>query len=342
MATERATSSIAVDSFRSSEDDFGEWITLFEDSVVLATGVTDNDRKKALLLKWLPFKLDDQAKTVFRSIASVDYAVVKDELKALLIDQQEAYAWQTNKTYLQWDGKESFHALAVKIRRAVDKYDPDSAKVKEYFFRFRQALPKRYRTAIDLGCAEDKRNIDEAKKIAMRLQLTEIDDDKGKEVAFTGASMADDRLKSLEMDFQNMDLRMGSVEGKLDTVNETLKELVAKRKRQESSLERYESRYPDRRTGARPYSRDRRDSGDRRDGRDGRDRYNDRNRGDSRDYRDRRDNQGRYDRPYSGDRQRSWDRRGQADRGTRRDSHDRHDQENHQNSWDRQDRRDRW
>ena len=334
MATERATNSIAVEKFRSSEDDFGEWISLFEDSVVLATGVTDDDRKKSLFLKWLPFKLDDQAKTVFRSIASVNYTDVKKELKALLIDQQEAYAWQTNKSCLEWDGKESFHALAVRVRRAVDKYDPDSVKEKEYFFRFRQALPKRYKTAIDLGCAEDKRKIDEAKKIAMRLQMTETDDDKGKEVTFTGASMADDRLKSLEMDFKKMDVRMDSFEGKLDSVGETLKELVAKPKGHESSLERYESRYRDRRAGGRQFSQDRRESQDRRDGRGGygggyRDNSRDRR---NNDYRDRRDDRGRNDRPYDGDRRRSGERRDSTDRGTRRGSRD---------QWDRRGSRDR-
>ena len=351
MATERATSSIAVETFRSSEDDFGEWITLFEDSVVLATGATDNDRKNALFLKWLPFKLDSRARTVLHSTVSVAYADIKTELKALLIDQQEAYAWQTNKSYLQWDGKETFHELAVRIRRAVDKYDPDASKVKEYFFRFRQALPKRYKTAIDLGCAEDKRNIDEAKKIAMRLQMTEMDDDKSREVTFTGASMADDRMKSLELDFQKMDLRMGSIEGTLEGINERLGEKVAKPKGHESSHEQYESRYPDRRAEGRRFSRDRRDSQERRDSRgryDDRDRNNSRDRQSYNDYRDRRDDHGQYDRPYSSERRRSYDRRDGADRsrrdsrdqGDRRESRDRQDRGNRGNSRDRGGNRD--
>ena len=342
MATERATSSIAVDTFRSSVDDFTEWIALFEDAVQLGTGVTDAARKEVLLLKWLPFRLDDEARTVYRGIASRTWADVKAELGTLLIDQQEAYTWQTNRSSLQWDGKESFHALAVRVRRAVDKYDPQAVKAKEYFFRFRQALPKRYQTAIDLGCAEDRRTIDEAKKIALRLQMTELDDDKSK-VTFTGASMADDRLKSLEMDFKKMDVRMEAVEGKIDGVSEQLKVLVAKPKGYESSLERYETRYPDRRGGGRQFSRDRRGSWDRRDGRqyDGRQnegyRNNSRNRQDSGSYGDRRYDRGRYETRYDGDRRRSWDRRDGVDRGPRSNSRDQGD---HRNTGAQQGRRD--
>ena len=324
MAVEKAASSIAVDTFRSTHDDFEEWISLFEDAVVLGTGVTDADRKKALYLKWLPFKLDEQARTVRRSIASNEYEEVKRELKALLIDPQEAYKWQTGRSCIQWDGKESFHALAVRIRRAVDKYDPDAVKNKQYFFRFRLALPKKFRTAIDLGCAEDKRTIEEAKKIALRLQMAEADDDKddkGREVTFTGASMADDRLKSLEMDFKRLDVRMETFEEKIDGVSEQLKELVAKSKGYESSLERYDSRYPDRRRG----SQDRRDSRDRRDSQNN---YNGGYGNNSRDrreytgYRDQRDDRERYDSRYGEDRHRSWDQRDSADASYRRDNTD--------------------
>ena len=285
MATERATNSIAVDTFRSSADDFTEWITLFEDAVQLGTGVTDAARKEILYLKWLPLRLDDEARTVYRGIASRGWADVKAELGTLLIDQQEAYTWQTNRSSLQWDGKESFHALAVRVRRAVDKYDPDAVKAKEYFFRFRQALPKRYQTVIDLGCAEDKRTIDEAKKFALRLQMTELNDDKSK-ATFTSASMAEDRLKSLEMDFKKMEVRMEAVEGKIDGVSEQLKELAAKPKGYKLSLERYETCHPDRREGERQLSRDQCGSWDRRDGRQYDDRWNDGYRNNSHNWQD--------------------------------------------------------
>jgi len=155
MATDKATSTIPVDTFRTSHDDFDEWIKLFEQAVVLGTGVTEADRKIQLWKSWLPYKLDDEARIILRSITTQVYADIKTELQKLLIDPQEAYNWQTNRSTIQWDGKESFHALAVRVQRAVDKYDPESSKPKEYFFRFRQALPKKYRNAIDLGCAKD-------------------------------------------------------------------------------------------------------------------------------------------------------------------------------------------
>jgi hypothetical protein len=250
MATDKATSTIPVETFRTSHDDFDEWILLFEQAVVLGTEVTDADRKVELWKSWLPYKLDDEARVILRSITTNVYAEVKADLRKLLIDPQEAYSWQTNRSTIQWDGKESFHSLAVRVQRAVDKYDPDASKPKEYFFRFRQALPKKYRNAIDLGCAEDKRTIDEAKKIAMRVQMTEADGD-DKEVVFTGASMADDRLKTLEMDFQKMGVRMDGLEGGIQRVESSLKEMCAKSRGHESSLERYNRRYPDRNRGSR-------------------------------------------------------------------------------------------
>ena len=118
--TERATSTIPVDTFRTSHDDFDEWITLFEEAVVLGTGVTDALRKAHLWKRWLPYKLDEEARIILRGIAAVEYADIKRELRKLLVDPQEAYNWQTNRTTVQWDGKESFHALVVS--RAVVGY----------------------------------------------------------------------------------------------------------------------------------------------------------------------------------------------------------------------------
>ena len=98
--------------------------------------------------------------------------------------------------------------LPLNVKRAVDLFEDPAVVKSEYFFRYRAPLPKKYRKAIDLGCEEDARTIENAKKCALRLQLAEADDDddaSSKNVAFSGAAMADntgnDRVKALEMGF---------------------------------------------------------------------------------------------------------------------------------------------
>ena len=120
MATDKATSTIPVETFRTSHDDFDEWILLFEQAVVLGTGVTDADRKVELWKSWLPYKLDDEARVILRSITTNVYAEVKADLRKLLIDPQEAYSWQTNRSTIQWDGKESFHATRKSSERSIN------------------------------------------------------------------------------------------------------------------------------------------------------------------------------------------------------------------------------
>ena len=312
--TERAAYSIPVEPYRSSHDDFDEWIKMFEDAVVLATRVTDPFRKDTLCKTWLPFKLDDEARMVFHNIAAATFVEIREELKNLLIDPQAAYNWQTNRSTLQWDGKESFHALAVRVKRSVDKYDPDAPKPKEYFFRFRQALPKRFRTAIDLGCAEDKRTIEEAKKIAMRVQMTEADSEVDKGVSFTGASMADDRIQSLEMDMKKLDTRMESVEGSVKKIEGNVEKLCSRPRGYKSSLEGYSSRYPD---GGRGRSPDWRDNGECRN-------WNRRDSGGRPDDQDRHEGRGSYDHGNENDRhtRNSHDRMGSRDGSGSRDRRD--------------------
>ena len=63
-------------------------------------------------------------------------------LAKLLVNQEDKYNWLARNTPMTWDGKESLHTLATRIQRAVDKFDPTNGdKVKEYYFRFRTAMP---------------------------------------------------------------------------------------------------------------------------------------------------------------------------------------------------------
>ena len=177
MATEQATHSIPVGCFQSEIDNFDDWIKLFEDAVELATNAP-NERKETLFKKWLPLKLDKRTRDLLKNCDTT--AVWKDlkiALKALLIDPQEQYNWQTRRTTVLWDGKESFHTLCNRIKRLVDLYDEGANKDQEYFFRFREALPTDYRRAIDLSCDEKKRTIEEAKKIAFQVRYLQADSD---------------------------------------------------------------------------------------------------------------------------------------------------------------------
>ena len=59
--------SLPVSSFRSDQDDFDSWIELFEASVKVAHPAADEAAIHALNLKWLPLKLDDDARTIYGS-----------------------------------------------------------------------------------------------------------------------------------------------------------------------------------------------------------------------------------------------------------------------------------
>ena len=233
--TERATSSIPVDTFSTDRDDFGEWVKLFEDAVRLATGATEDERLKVLFRKWLPIKLDARARTIYSNCTKDGWEDLKTEFRDLLIDPQDRYNWQAHRTTITWDGVESFHSLATRVRRSVRLYEKQAVWDEQDFFRFRAALPKHYRRTIDLGCDEDNRTIDEAKKVALRLQMALADGEDaetatatatggrakegpGRTVAFHGAAMADDRLKAMELSMQEMVVKMGNLDTELKSI----------------------------------------------------------------------------------------------------------------------------
>ena len=226
MAAERAAHSVPVGVFQSEEECFEDWIKMFEDAVLLATNAPA-DRKEALYRKWLPLKLDKRTRDLLKNCTeaatwnAATWEALKTELKDLLVDPQEKYNWQINKSSVQWDGKENFHSLANKIKRLVNLYHDGAEKDTENFFRFRMSLPTDYRRAIDLGCDEKKRTLDEAKKMAFRFQMSQADsaptannngNAMGKNVSFTGAVMSENRLKSVEMALEGVSVRCDNLE----------------------------------------------------------------------------------------------------------------------------------
>ena len=197
----KATSTIGIDVFRTGKDDFDEWVEMFEKAVKLATNAQNNDVLYPLCVDWLPLKLDQGARAVHSQAEKNTWAELKAELKGLFVDPQEAYKWQAKKKTIKWDGVESFHALAARVMSAVNKYDkpmPDAFKTREYFFRFRDALPEHYQDQIDISCGPEERTLENAKDIAQRTQMTHRGGDTApKSVAF--AAMEEDRMSGLEI-----------------------------------------------------------------------------------------------------------------------------------------------
>ena len=124
-----------------------------------------------------------------------------------------------------WDGKESLHALATRVQRAVNKFDPDNpAKDREHFIRFRLSLPLEYKKAIDMNCGDTLTmcTIDEAKRIALRLQMANTDAAASAGVVattpvenstpFKGASMSENRLREIETTIEFVGTRMDKFE----------------------------------------------------------------------------------------------------------------------------------
>ena len=351
MATEKAAHSIPVENFRSEQDSFDDWIKLFEDAVSLATNAPD-DRKELLYKKWLPLKLDNRSRELLKNCTlAATWTILKKELKGFLVDPQEKYNWQTNRATQAWDGKESFHVLANKTKRLVDLYSENEEKKNEYFFRFRQALPTDYRRAIDLGCDETKRTIDEAKKMAFRFQMSQLDSDlpantgrlaTATNVSFTGAAMSDDRLKSVEMALQGVNVQLETMGSRIEKQGKSGDRPEGRDSPLPSSRESSYGRSQDRYRG-----RDRYDSsGDRHSSR-GWDRDRDSNSRDRGSHNDRgysRDRGSRNDRGYSrdrgsyNDRDNSRDRRGHVNRDDSRDQRSRYSSDDNRGRRDDHDR----
>ena len=207
----RGTSSIGVEDYVSGQD-FEEYADLFVSGVKLATNARDQQQLDDLCLEWLPLKLDAPALAVYKQANKTSWTALKEDLIKLLVDPQEKFKWQARLTTIKWDGKESFHALASRIKRAVDKYDkemPQAFKDRDYYQRFCDALPKYYRGAIHMGCNADERNIDNAKELALRAQLAiadppgetktlALDEPLAPAEQFAGAAMRDDRISAVE------------------------------------------------------------------------------------------------------------------------------------------------
>ena len=203
MAREKSASSIPIEKFKTGTDDYEEWSGRFEVAVKLATNPQTPNRENELMLQWLTLSLDPAALAIKEHVpANAPYTTtgnvkgVKQHLQELLIDPHEVYKWQAMKTQIKWDEKESFQELATRVKRAVDKFDKGldaDNKEKAYFFRFREALPKIYKDAIDISCEEHERTLKNAKELALRVQMTRPDDP----AALTGAAMHDDQLRSV-------------------------------------------------------------------------------------------------------------------------------------------------
>ena len=357
--------SLPVDKFQYDHDDFDEWVDLFEDAVGLAHGVGAGPARNQLCIRWLPLKLDKTTRTIYENCTKASWPEIRAELSTLFVDPQDKYSWLAGRRKVVWDGKESFHSLASRVKKSVDKYDSDGPKAREYFLKFRLALTPEYRKAIDIGCG-DTWNIDEAKKVANRLRLAEGDaaaegpSGADRAVGFTGAAMSDDRLKAMELSLQGINVKMDN----LDTDVRKMKEEREGRSRNSSSgRDSYDSRFQERRSQSRGrdggrYSRDgSRDGRGRRD-----DRYrafNDQQYSQNRSRRDsyeRRD-YGRRDDYGNRSRQPSYDQRSSGSSRDRQFSRDRFSRERYgrdRGSWDRErgrqwdnrdrrpDSRDRW
>ena len=228
-ARERPSASLDIKKFRHGTDEFDEWSDTLESAVTLATNAT-GDNHSTLCKKWLPLKLDSPSRAIYKQAnKEAAWTDLKTELTGLLIDPQEKYKWQAKRSTPKWDGKESFHALASRIITKVALYDgemTDALKQKEYFFRFREALPKEYQNAIDMACGANDRNLETAKDIAQRTKMICDSDDKS--VTFAGARLDENRTSSLKMALAKIDSKLETMDSSLNTRLKTQDDRISK------------------------------------------------------------------------------------------------------------------
>ena len=202
---ERAASSIPCKDFNSGEDELPEWLDIFELAVRRATNATTTERLEYLYGEWLCLKLDQRASNMLALCVKTQWSDLKKELANLLVDPNESYRWRAGMTKITWDQKETLDDLAHRVKKKVNKYESHrgvAGKEESYFMKFRQALPAAYRTAIDMGCEEGNRKIDQAREIAARWQLSHVDEE-ARKANLTGATFEsatiDEKMEKLSI-----------------------------------------------------------------------------------------------------------------------------------------------
>ena len=83
---ERTPYSLAVDNFKSNQDDFETWVELFEAAIKLAYSAADADAIKLHCNTWLPLKLDDEARAIYKNVVAAEWNEKKVELAKLLVN----------------------------------------------------------------------------------------------------------------------------------------------------------------------------------------------------------------------------------------------------------------
>ena len=216
MSTEKVPSHLPIDDFDPEFDVLEEYAERFEGTVDV---VTNTSNKEALYKKWFPLKLKPAARRIWNNVDKTkDWSVIKAQFKSLLVSPQQKYQWRAGHNRIRWDGRESFHSLASRVKTDVDIHQ-DGPREDDYYFNFRNSLPKDYQAAIDLGVKDE--TLEEAKRVAFRYQTAsstqaELGATAAKSVAFTGAAMGEerqkdmekDRLKALELAMQGMTLQV--------------------------------------------------------------------------------------------------------------------------------------
>ena len=224
MATTKVyhATSLAVQNFTYGVDDFDTWVKLFEEAVALAHGVDAGEEMNKLCLRWLPLKLDETSQAHHRDCKKTTWAELKVQISKKLVDPQEKYDLYANRNPIRWDSKETFYQLATRIKQRINRHDTGRDKQREYFAAFRGALPDCYRQAIDLNLGEDEWDLEKAMMIASRVKLANSESKPANtsdmNVGFTGASMADDRIKTLELSMQEMKVGFKNMLRKIDDV----------------------------------------------------------------------------------------------------------------------------
>ena len=161
---------LPVDKFRYGIDYFGDWVDLFEAAIKISYKGATKAEIDGACMDWLPLKLDQQALLIYDGTEGATWPLKKENFRLSLIDPREEYRWHSGEATISWDGTESFQSLAARVKRAVNTHHK-SNRPNEYFFRFRLALPRDYKRAIDLGCSKPDRTIENAVDVAERLRV---------------------------------------------------------------------------------------------------------------------------------------------------------------------------
>ena len=156
---------------------FKQWVNRFEGAVQVGTNCRGDDRLHELCLQWIPFKMNDDAISIYEQCPSKkrSWPLLKEELGKALEDTQIRRAWVRSLGAYKKPADMSLQLYKAKVTSMVAEYssatlsDP-TAHSNELYNRFVWGLDKDWRESIEDSIPYGKETLDNAFNQALKYE----------------------------------------------------------------------------------------------------------------------------------------------------------------------------